>query len=75
MKLIDFPDNSVVWFGVRLDCLEVAGTVMWRVSIRGRDRAVDRELFDHEQIARDWAVAQADARCLPLIDQRDAEAA
>lgn len=75
MKLIDFPDLSGAWFGVRLDRLEVAGTIMWRVAIKGRDRAVDSELFDHEAVARDWAVAQADARHLPFLDQRDEEAA
>lgn len=69
MKLITLPQDADLWLGVGIDSIEVAGTVMWRVSIRGRDRAVERELFDHEQIARDWAVAQADARCLPLIDQ------
>lgn len=75
MKLITLPDNPALWLGVRLDRLEVAGTVLWRVSIRGRDREVERELFDHEEVARDWAVAQADTRQLPFIDQRDAEAA
>lgn len=69
MKLITLPQDAGIWLGVRLDCLEIAGCTLWRVTIKGRNRAVERELFDHEQIARDWAVAQADARCLPLIDQ------
>lgn len=75
MKLITIPQDAGLWLGVRLDSIEVAGCTLWRVTIKGRDRAVERELFDHEQIARDWAVAQADARHLPLIDQREAEAA
>jgi hypothetical protein len=75
MKLIELPDLSHDWLGVRLDRLEIAGSILWRVSIKGRDRAIERELFDHEGVARDWAVAQADARRLPFIDQRDAEAA
>lgn len=75
MKLITLPQDTGMWLGVRLDCLEIAGCTLWRVTIKGRDRAVERELFDHEQIARDWAVAQADARHLPFLDQREAEAA
>lgn len=75
MKLIELPDLSGDWLGVRLDRLEIAGSILWRVSIKGRDRAIERELFDHEDVARDWAVAQADARHLPLIDQREADAA
>jgi hypothetical protein len=75
VKLITLPQDAGLWLGVRLDCLEIAGCTLWRVTIKGRDRAVERELFDHEQIARDWAVAQADARHLPFLDQREAEAA
>ena len=75
MKLITLPQDAGLWLGVRLDSIEVAGCTLWRVTIKGRDRAVERELFDHERIARDWAVAQADARHLPFIDQREAEAA
>jgi len=75
VKLITLPQISGMWLGVRLDCLEVAGTIMWRVSIRGRDRAVERELFDHEGVARDWAISQANSRHLPFIDQCDVEAA
>ena len=75
MKLIELPDLSGDWLGVRLDRLEIAGSILWRVSIKGRDRAIERELFDHEDVARDWAVAQADARHLHLIDQREADAA
>ncbi len=75
MKLLTLPQTAGMWLGVRLDRLEVAGTILWRVSIMGRDRAVDRELFDAEAVARDWAVAQADARHLPFIDQREPEAA
>lgn len=75
MKLITLPQDAGLWLGVRLDGIEVAGCTLWRVTIKGRDRAVERELFDHEQIARDWAVAQADARHLPFLDQREAEAA
>lgn len=75
MKLITLPQDTGMWLGVRLDSIEVAGCTVWRVTIKGRDRAVERELFDHEQIARDWAVAQADARHLPFLDQREAEAA
>lgn len=69
MKLLTLPQTAGMWLGVRLDRLEVAGTIMWRVSIMGRDRAVDRELFDAEAVARDWAIAQADVRRLPFLDQ------
>lgn len=75
MKVLTLPHDAGLWLGVRLDSLEVAGSILWRVTIKGRDRAVERELFDHEQVAREWAIAQADARHLPFIDQRDAEAA
>lgn len=75
MKLITIPQDNGVWLGVRLDRIEIAGCTLWRVTIKGRDRAVERELFDHEQVARAWAIAQADARRLPLIDLREVEAA
>lgn len=68
------PPTPADWFGVRLDRLEIAGCTLWRVSIRGRDRKVDRELFDQETLARDWAILQADARYLPYLDFADPEA-
>lgn len=74
MKPFTLPDISGDWLGVRLDRLEVANAVLWRVSVRGRDRTVERELFDHETLARDWAIAQADARHLPYLAFADTEA-
>lgn len=74
METFTLPPIPADWFGVRLDRLEVAGCTLWRVSIRGRDRTVDRELFDHVAVARDWALAQADARHLPYLVFADPEA-
>ena len=74
MATFALPPTPADWFGVRLERLEVAGSVLWRVSIRGRDCTVERELFDHETVARDWAIVQADARHLPYLVFADPEA-
>lgn len=75
MKLLSLPEIPGARLGVRLDRLEIANSVQWLVTIRGRNRAVDRELFDAEAVARNWAIAQADVRHLPFLDQCEPEAA
>lgn len=75
MPRFTLPAPPTGGIGAWIERLEFAGAVMWRVGVRGRDLTVSHELFDGENAACDWAIAQADARHLPFLDQCDVEAA
>lgn len=74
MRDFTLPPTPTDLFGARLDQLVFANCVQWLVTIPGHGQSVDRELFDHEAVARDWAVAQADMRHLIFLVQCEPEA-
>lgn len=57
------------WIGALVDKHEIAGTIMYRVQIRGRGQvAIERSWFASRDEAMAFALDRADRRCLPVLD-------
>lgn len=57
------------WVGAIVDQQEIAGTIMFRVQIRGRGQvAIERSWFNSRAEAFAFALDRADRRHLPVID-------
>lgn len=69
------PPTEGDWIGAIVDKHEIAGTVMHRVQMRGRDRgAIERNWFASREEAFAFALDRADRRRLQVIDCTGGEA-
>lgn len=75
MILVDRPQpRGDQWLGVMLSPPESAGAPMVAVTIRSRAGHLDRKWFTDDTCAIAFALDQANARQLQLIDLRESEA-
>lgn len=65
------PVRSGKWLGATLECHELAGILVWSVTVKGRSGPARRRWYAEEAHAFAYALDQSESRQLPFFDMRE----